>query len=171
MKFINKKAVPAGRQGTTLIEAVITIALLAVIFSSISTFIITALRAWVLISGRDSAVGLARGAMNRVTVEIRRINTLSTISTPLASSKLRFQAIGDSTPITFSQEGTNLRRNGDILLTGLATPTGLSFTYLGPTGEVVNSTQNIRSIRVWLSLSAGSQRTTLESSARIRNLW
>jgi hypothetical protein len=162
MKSSNKK-------GLNLVEAIITIVLLAVIFSSISTFIITALRAWVIVSGRDSAVGLARSAMNRVTAEIRRVNTLTSISTPLATSKLQFQDIGGTT-IIFSQEGTNLRRNSDILLTGLATPTGLSFTYLGPTGEVVSAKQNIRSIRVWLSLSAGTQRTTLESSARVRNL-
>ncbi|HVN67654.1 MAG TPA: hypothetical protein VMT55_04710 [Candidatus Sulfotelmatobacter sp.] len=162
----------SNKQGLNLIEAIITIVLLAVILSSISVFIITALRAWVLISGRESAVGLARGAMNRMTAEIRRTNTLTSISTPLASSKLQFQDISNTT-ITFSQEGTNLRRNGDILLTGLATPTGLSFTYLGPTSETItdpNAKQNVRSIRVWLSLSSGSQRTTLESSARVRNL-
>jgi len=160
------------KKGVNLVEAVITIVLLAIMLTGISTFIITAMRAWVIISGRESMVGISRGAMNRVTAEIRRIKKPNNITTPLSSSQLQFLDISNVT-VTFSQEGTNLRRNSDILATGLVTPTGLIFSYRDSTGEViadVNAKQAVRSIRVWLSFSSGSQRTTLESSARIRNL-
>ncbi|MDD4178472.1 MAG: hypothetical protein PHH14_00260, partial [Candidatus Margulisbacteria bacterium] len=64
----------------------------------------------------------------------------------------------------------NLFRNSDLLTTGLASPEGLRFTYLDTTGEATATKQNMRSIRVLLTLTSGTQRTTLESSARIRNL-
>jgi len=158
-----------NKPGFTLVESIIATVLLAILLVGLSTFLITTFRAWVIISGRDSAVTRARGAMNRVTAEIQRIKQPNNISTPLSSSTLTFQDISNVT-VTFSQESTNLRRNSDILATGLATPEGLRFTYLGSAGDVVTVKQAIRSIRVWLSLSSGSQQTTLESSARIRNL-
>lgn len=161
MKSVTKK-------GFTLIETIVTTTLLAIIALGIGSFIITSLQAWVFMSGRESAVGRTRSAMNRMTAELRRIKKPQNI---LVSENSECQFIDlDVNIVDFKQSGTNLLRDNDILATGLASPEGLRFTYLDSTGEATSTDLNVRSIRVWLSLTSGTQTTTLESSARIRNL-
>jgi len=155
-------------RGLTLVELVMVILLLAVLAFGFGSFIIVAMQNWVLVSARESLVNSARGAMNRMVAELRRIRKPENIQT-YTTSEVQFIDL-DVEVINFRQEGTNLMRNNDILATSLATPEGLRFTYLGQTGEVTSVKQDIRSIRVWLCLSSRGQLTTLESSARIRNL-
>lgn len=119
--------------------------------------------AWIFASGRDSAVNKARVAMNRIVAELRQIGSIEVYAT----SECRFIDISAQT-IDFNRSGNNLLRGGDILATGLASPEGLRFTYLDANGKATSTEINISSIRVWLSLTSGNQRTTLESSARIR---
>lgn len=156
------------RQGFTLIEAVMIITLLAVITFGMANFIVTLMRGWVLISSRDVAAGRGRAALNRMISELRRLKKPNNIIT-FTASEVRFLDVA-SQDIDFKQTGSNLYRNSDILATNLTSPEGVRFTYLGSTGEVVAAKQDIRSIRVWLSLAAGAQGITLESSARVRNL-
>jgi Tfp pilus assembly protein FimT len=156
------------RPGFTLIEAVMIMTLLAIITFGMANFIVTMMRGWVLISGRDSALGRGRSALNRMTTEIRRLKKPNNILI-YTSSDFKFLDTTSAT-VEFQQSGANLLRNGDTLVTTLVTPEGLRFTYLGSTGEVVTAKQNIRSIRVWLSLFGGREMVTLESSARVRNL-
>jgi len=154
--------------GFTMIETIIVISLLAVISFGIAGFIMTAMQAWLLISQRDSAVNNSRVAMSRMMYDLRRIKKPQNIITAEAT-ECGFLDI-DSQTIDFKQSGTELRRNSDLLATGLASPEGLRFTYLDATGEATATKQNMRSIRVLLTLTSGTQRATLESSARIRNL-
>ncbi len=155
-------------KGFTLIETVMVVALLAIIAFGMAGFIFSTMDAWVLISGRESAVTKARVGMNRMVSELRRIRKPENILVS-ATSEVQFIDL-DVDVIDFNQDGSNLMRNTDILATGLVTPEGLRFTYLGATGEVTGVKQDMRSIRVWLFISSGNQTTTLESSARIRNL-
>jgi len=158
----------SSKKGFTLIETIVTTTLLAIIAFGIGSFIVTSLQAWVFMSGRESAVGRTRSSINRITAELRRINRPQNI---LISTDSECQFIDlDINTIDFKQSGTNLLRNNDILATGLASPEGLRFTYLDATGEATSTDLDVRSIRVWLSLTSGTQATTLESSARIRNL-
>ncbi|MCU0641132.1 MAG: hypothetical protein MUC35_03465 [Candidatus Margulisbacteria bacterium] len=156
------------RPGFTLIEAVMIIVLLAIISFGIGNFIVTMLNGWVVISGRESALSRGRSALSRMLVELRGLKKPNNISI-YTSSDLEFQAVTTAV-IRFRQSGTDLLRNSDILVTTLATPEGLRFTYLGATGEVVTAKQDIRAIRVWLLITGGSGLVTLESSARVRNL-
>jgi prepilin-type N-terminal cleavage/methylation domain-containing protein len=157
-----------SKGGFTLIETIIAIILLGIVALGLASFIFTSMEAWVLISGRDAAVSRARVAMNRMIAELRRVRKPQNLLTT-TTSECRFIDL-DAEQVDFQQSGSDLLRNSDILAAGLDTPTGLRFTYLDATGEVTATQLNMRSIRVWLSLSAGNQRTTLESSARIRNL-
>ncbi len=156
------------KNGFTLIEAVVVFSLLAIITFGLASFIINALQAWLLISNRDAAVATGRVTMNRLVAELRRIKSPSDILVS-ASTECKFLDL-DANTIDFVQTGTNLYRNGDSLCANLAASGGLLFTYLGSTGEVTAVTANMRAVRVKLSLIAGPQMTTLESSARIRNL-
>lgn len=155
------------RTGFTLIETVITLALLAVVAFGMGSFILSSIQGWVLISQRESAVTIAKSAMNRMTAELRRIRTPQDILIH-TNSQCRFVDISNQT-IDFVQSGTNLLRNSDVLATGLSSPEGLRFTFVDATGESTSVHQEMRSIRVLLSVISGRQMTTLESSARIRN--
>ncbi|MFA5113057.1 MAG: prepilin-type N-terminal cleavage/methylation domain-containing protein [Candidatus Margulisiibacteriota bacterium] len=162
MKSINDK------KGFTLVEAIIVFTLVAILSFGMANFIVTLMRGWVLISSRDAAAGKARAAMNRMLTEIRRTKKPQNITT-YTTAELQFLDLSSQT-IDYKQTGTNLMRNSDILATNLVTPEGLRFTYLGSTGEVTAVKNNIRTIRIWLSLYGGTERITLESAARIRNL-
>jgi len=156
------------RKGFTLIETIIVLAVLAILTFGVASFIFTSMDAWVLISGRESAITKARVAMNRMVAELRRIRKPENILV-YTTSEVQFLDL-DVNLIDFKQDGTNLMRNTDILAAGLVSPGGLRFTYLDITGEATGAKQDIRSIRVWLLLSSGNQTMTLESSARIRNI-
>jgi len=142
--------------------------LLGILTFGMSAFIVEVVQGWAIVTGREAAVGNSRRAMDRITRELRRIKKPEDIQT-MASSRVSFLDLDNAT-ITFEASGTNLLRNNDTLVTGLISPEGLRFTYLGSTGEVEAVKENVRSIRVWLSLGSGPRVATLESAARIRNL-
>lgn len=156
-----------NKRGFTLIELVMVMSLAAILSFTFGGFIITSMQAWLLVTGRDAAVSSSRTALNRMTAEIRRIKKAENIII-FSTSECQFLDL-DSQNIDFRQSGGDLLRNSDVLAAGLTLPLGLRFTYLDATGEVAAVKQNIRSIRVWLSLNAGGQGATLESAARIRN--
>ncbi len=141
--------------------------LAAILSFTFGGFIITSMQAWLLVSGRDAAVTSGRTALNRITAEMRRIKKAENIII-FSTSECQFLDL-DSQNVDFRQSGGSLLRNSDVLAAGLTSPIGLRFTYLDATGEAVAVKQNIRSIRIWLSLNAGGQGATLESAARIRN--
>ena len=142
--------------------------LVAVIAVFIGGFVLTFSQAWFSIQGRDTAVGSARFGMNRIIAELRRINTTDGLSS-IEAHECSFTDI-DGQTIDYKQSGPNLMRGSDVLITNLGTPEGLRFTYLDALSAQTATKKNIRSIRVWLYVTAGDQHTTLESSARIRNI-
>ncbi|MBN3032905.1 MAG: hypothetical protein JW873_02305 [Candidatus Saganbacteria bacterium] len=155
------------KKGYTLIEAVTVLTLLAVLSFGIGNFIVSAMNLWVYVSGRQDAVKISQNAMNRMVAEIKDISTLTT----KATAEIYFTDI-DGNTIDFRQTGTTLYRiyNGtsDILATGLGSPEGLRFTYLDTNEAIATAPGNVRSVRITLTMVAGSQRATLESGARIR---
>jgi type II secretory pathway pseudopilin PulG len=157
-----------NRKGFTLVETIMVFTLITILSFGMGNFIITLMRSWALISSRDSATSRGRVAMNRMLSELRRLKKPNNIIT-YTTAEVRFLDV-DSSDIDFKQTGTDLYRNTAILATNLITGEGLRFTYLGATGEVVAAKQDIRSIRVRLYLASGTERITLESAARVRNL-
>jgi len=165
-------------KGFTLIEAVVVITLISILSFGIGNFIITSIKAWVLISQRDAALNMGRMAMNRMVAEIRSINKASGITTNISianpTTECAFYNINGNY-IKFTQSGIDLLRftgaaSSDVLATGLSTPNGLIFTFLNSSATNDGVQANISTVRIWLSLSSSTQQVTLESSARIRNL-
>ena len=151
-----------------MIEAVIVMLLVAVLSMGIGSFILTAMQAWVVVSQRGSQLNVGRVAMNRMTAEIRRVRALAFLTT-YTVTRCAFTDMNNN-PIDYQQSGTSLMRNSDVLAGGLASPGGLRFDYLNALGGTASGTPEMRSIRVKITLVSGTQRMTLESSARIRNL-
>ena len=156
------------KRGFPLVETILVITILAILAFGLGNFIVTSIDAWLFVAGRDSATGAARAAMDRMVAELIRIKKPQNILTSTASV-CAFLDI-ETNVVTFEQSSSNLLRNGAVLAANLLTPTGLTFTYLDATGEATAVKQDMRSIRVWLAILAGSQLTTIESAARIRNL-
>jgi len=157
-----------NKRGFTLIEAVMVISIAGLIAFLVGNFVITSIQAWLLVSVRSSAANSARVAMNRMTAEIKSVNRPQSLFI-IQPSECQFLDINNDT-IDFRQSGSDLMRDNDILATGLTSPEGIRFIYLDVDGLPTDSILDIRSIRIWLSLSLGDQRITLESAARIRNL-
>ena len=161
MKFRSKKAF-------TLVEAAMVMALTGILAYTVGGFILSSMKIWLLISSRNSLTATARFSMNRMVSELKRVNRPESISL-MNTAECQFTDV-NLDPVDFKQSGTNLLRNDDVLASSLVTPEGLRFTYLDETGAPTGNHLAVCSIRVWLSLSTGDQVTTLESSARIRNL-
>src|SRR3989344_4753235 len=142
-----------NKQGFTRIETIMIVSLLAVLSFGIGNFIVTSVQNWLLISGRQSAVSAARAAVSRVVAELKRIKKPQNILTA-ATAECQFIDLNNQI-VAFSQSGTNLLRNSDILTTNLASPEGLRFKYLDASGEATDVALDIRSIRVRVYLSSG----------------
>ena len=166
IKFKNSK-------GYTLIEAAVVFLLVAIISFGIGSFMVSSTKLWLFISGRQSAVKISQSAMNRLVGEIRKIKSKNDLL-KAQTWEVQFNTIDSATNEDFKQVGSNLMRvsgaNSNILAAGLISPEGkgLVFTYLNSTDAVTSVPNQIRSIRIWLNLSANGQSVTLESSARMR---
>ncbi len=156
------------KKGFTLIELIMVITILGVLSAGLAGFITTAMDSWVFIKARETALSYSRNSIERMVREIRRVKKPTNIITA-ATTECKFVDINYNT-VCFSQEGTNLRRNNDIMTTGVSSPEGLKFSYFNASMEAVILNQDIRFIKVRLYLKKGTQGVTLEDGARIRNL-
>ncbi len=161
-----RKGVPAGRQGITLVEAVLVVLLVGIIAVAIAFYIREGVDAWRFLSGQKNMALSTRAAVKRVVRELKRAKKNVNITTH-ATKEITFLDIYDNT-VTFSQEGTVLYRNSDVLLGNLQDPCGLAFAYLDKDGNETDTTNQIRVVRVRLTTVKDANRFKIESAARIR---
>ena len=154
------------KKGFTLIEIVIVIVLMAVISFFIAVYMREGINAWQYMCGQKNITLSTRAAMNRVVKELKRVKQNTNILTH-TPTMVRFLDIYNNT-ITFSQEGTVLYRNSDILLESLQDPGGLVFTYLDKDGNETAITNEMRVVRCRLTVVEEENKFILESAARIR---
>jgi len=163
----------AERSGYTLVEAIVVFMIVAILSFGIGSFIVSSVRLWAFVSGRQSATKISQAALNRMVNEIKKIPRGAGLL-KMTTSEVQFTNYDSANSIDFQQNGSNLLRisgsNNNILAAGLLTPAGkgLTFTYLNSSEAVTANSQEVRSVRVLLSLAAGGQTVTLETSARIR---
>lgn len=170
MKFRTSKAV-------TIIELIMAIVIVGVMAGVSSMYIKETIGLWNFLSFRNESVAQARGALIRMSKEIRQADSITTA----ASSQLNFIALdldGDTNDDTveFYLNGANeLRRvfnnnnsgQGDILASGI---TMLAFTYYDANKTVTADTALIRIIKITLTASSGTQSKTLKTLVWPRNL-
>lgn len=156
------------RSGVTLIELLITIAIVAVVVSVLAVVINSGLQAWFFIRGQREFMMDGRSALKRLVKEIRRIKSPADGLVVFTADQLHFRDIDDEV-IIYTRSGTRLVRNGAVLLDNLEDPGGLVFTYLNSAGQPTTSREAIRLIGIELSLFGGDNRVRLKGAAGVRN--
>ena len=154
------------KRGFTLIEAIVVIVIIGIISFVFALYIREGFDAWRFLSGQKSIALSSRAAINRVVRELKRAKRNVNITTR-TSKEVTFLDIYDET-ITFSQEGTTLFRNSDILLDNLQDPCGLAISYLDKDGSQTAVKDEVQVIRVRLISKKDENRFIIESAARIR---
>ena len=158
------------RPGYTLMEAAVVFILVAILSFGIGSFMVSSTRLWLFLNGRQSAVKIAQSSLDRLVTEIKKIKSKNDLLT-IGTNEVQFNTFDLATSEDFKQVGSSLVRvsgaNTNTLAQSLASP-GLAFTYLNSLDAVTAVANQVRTIRIWLYLSANSQSYTLETSARIR---
>lgn len=158
---MNKKA------GFTLIEIIMAVAIAGIIVSIFAVVINSGIGAWVFIKGQRNIMMETRGVMKRMVREIRRTNSADDINA-FTSTQYEFDDI-DNNRINYQQDGTDLKRNGAVFLSNLASPGGLEFVYLDASGEATALDVAIRTVQITLVVEDGENRVRLRGAAGIRN--
>jgi type II secretory pathway pseudopilin PulG len=170
----NKDAVIRGRmifmhrKGISLIEVVMVIVITGIIVAMTVPFISSLLDSWLLNKTERDILFSSRLAINRMTREIRQLKNVTSIYT-FTGTEFDFSKI-DNTRIDFKQTGNSLLLNSNELTDKLQSPGGLAFTYLDSGGNITSIKNNIRSVRIRLTLISGDSTITIESLARFRNI-
>ena len=129
--------------GFTLIELVLSLALVGVLGAVITYGLPAAVQSYDLIWARRAVLTESRSGMARMTKEIRLIPSSSQIiSIGAANFQFEYPA---ATTITYSLSGGNLFRNSDILIKNIST---LTFSYYDETGSTTSTPANVREIGI-----------------------
>lgn len=152
--------------GFTLIESVMAVVLIGIIALVFSAYINESFRAWVFMGQEKQATFQSQAALTRMIKEIKRIQHNTSIST-WTSTTLVFTNI-DGVTITFTQSGTNLLMNGDILVQDLANPGGVAFSYLKADGTAAAAVVEISIIKVRLKVVQNGRTYVNESAGYFR---
>jgi len=155
------------KKGFTLVEAVVTMVLIGIMAVVFGLYIREGFSAWEWLSGQKTLASSCRLTVFRMNRELRRIRSLADLTT-YTSTEVQFTDI-DGANVDFTQSGTDLLRNGSVLLEHLVDPNGLYFHYLDATGTDTTTRDNIRTIVFRLTASREGNRVVVESAARIRN--
>ena len=159
-------------KGFSLVELIIAMTIMAIVSYGIASFLVSGMDAWVFIKSRETGLSSARSALERITREVRRIKKPNNI-VMAATTECAFVDINSSL-VDFYQNGGNLMRSSEgvsyVLVSDLATPEGIKFTYYDSGMNATDVRQNMRFIKARLCVIKGTESVTLEDGARIRNL-
>lgn len=160
-----------SQRGVTLIELVMVIAIMGILAGLSAGYINQVVATWQTVSFRMETVSQMRGALDRMSREMRQIKNSTSVLLAGASA-LRFNAVDNST-IVYNVSGTDLLRNNTVLATGV---TRLNFTYYNATGGLLANPAvspdptDIRRIAVALEVRSSGQNKSLTVQVFPRNL-
>lgn len=152
-----------NRRGLTMLELILTITAGAAI-SLIAYILINPVDNVLVTTLRRGGVTEAQAAMTRMLAEIERVKEPALIST-MTSSYLAFTDVDDQA-VDFQLSGTDLLRGSDVLARNVS---ALTFQYLDENGAVTAVADDVRVIRISVTITSGNQTINLQSAAGIRN--
>jgi prepilin-type N-terminal cleavage/methylation domain-containing protein len=153
------------KSGFTIIEFVLSIAILGIIATAVAPTIYAAVSQYSLIWSRRAVVAEVQSGMDRMLYEIRLIPGSAQVTT-IGASSFTFQ-YPTGTSITYSLSGGNILRGSDILIAGV---TALAFAYYDEDGNVTATAANVRSVGITLTATvSGSTAYSYRSRVFIHN--
>ena len=154
------------KRGFTLVEQVMVIVIIGFISLVFAVFIREGTSAWIYLSSQKNIALSTRSALLRVVREIKRMDQSSGI-TVCTSTEISFADI-DHNVINFKQTGTQLLRNGQVLLDNLQESGGLTFQSFDNTGIISPNLSQISLITCRLVVTERNNRFALMSAAAVR---
>ena len=159
------------KKGFTLIELVLSIAILGVMAGCLYPFLLTAIESWILVRDETDLLYESRQALNTMTREIRQAKKV------LSHSNTAFSFINmKDENVTFTREGKQLYVSKGPVKNALLSDkissgdSGFVFTSLDSNGKPATKPDDIRMVRIQISLTQGESTPILESLVKIRNL-
>jgi prepilin-type N-terminal cleavage/methylation domain-containing protein len=144
-------------KGFTLIEVVMVVSMLGLLASFTGPLMIKVSEALAYQYSAGPIEDQARIALFRMTRELRQIRSLSDL-TPAAQS-ITFTTIDDE-GVTYSLSGSNLQRDSVTLVGDL---TGFTLSYYDGAGAVTAVTNNIRYIKISITVTNHSNSQVFET--------
>lgn len=166
---MSRKGLPTEvRRGFTLIEIIVAVVIAAMMALVVGFVVNAGMEGWFFMKGQRAITMEARGVMKRMVREIRKTKGDAESVIIFTPTRYKFEDI-DSNIIDYQKNGSNLERNGVVLLRNLASSGGLEFVYLDASGDAATLEENIRTIRITILVEEGDNRVRLRSAASIRN--
>jgi prepilin-type N-terminal cleavage/methylation domain-containing protein len=142
--------------GFTIIEMVLSIAIIGVLAMLVGPMLITGGKGFEIVSKRKSVLNETRLAMDRFCAEASLIPTTDDIVT-FTAANLEFNTPAENN-ISYTVSGGSLTRKGAAVATGIS---NLAFTYLDANGNQTAVKADIKRIGIEFSVSAGASYGTL----------
>lgn len=152
-------------RGFTLIEAVISIVIVGIVFAIGSIVLNRGIAEYFAHKDFARADGEARLALERMTRDLRGMQSTPTITPP---TQIGFVTAA-GTSVVYSQSGSLLLRNGAQLANDLA-PGTLAFSYLDPNAAPTTTPSAVRSITVQFREQRGASSNLYRATVTARNL-
>jgi hypothetical protein len=155
------------KKAFTLIEEIMIIVLIGILAMVFAVYIREGAAAWHYLSTQKNMALADRAALNRIVREIKRVVVNTDISVH-TTTEVAFLDV-DAHNVSFSQNGSQLLRNGQVMLDKLADPGGLTFQYLNNTGSATTEVSQISVVVCRIVTVERNNRFALESAAGIRS--
>lgn len=164
-----------NKKGFSLIEYIMVVVIMGVLIAIGAPLVFEAADAWLVQSKRKDMSESAKIAMDRITREIRRIQSKTSV-TSASSSSFRFTDI-DGRDITFDTSSSTLRRAENSAVNTLAdNVNSFSLTYYDANGAAIAvpsvspGQTNIKRIEINLIFSYGGTQLNFQSQVSPRRL-
>jgi type II secretory pathway pseudopilin PulG len=169
--MILREDMSKNTRGLTLVEAVMTIAIVGILAGGGMFYIRQVIDLWDFMSFRSEIVSQGRMSLMRMSREIRQIRNSTSIFNA-NSTRFRFGDVNDVT-VDYYFSGSSLMRNSDTQASGVRS---VAFTYYNQTSQqiavplVSPQATDIKRIKIRLDMFSGNQNKTLETQVWPRNL-
>lgn len=151
------------RKGFTLIESIMVVVIIGIIALPVASYLRASFGSWIFINNQKKMASGSRAALNRMVREIRRAERVNA----LAGSGISIRDLDNNT-IVFTQEGTSLKRNSDILLDDLKSSGGLTISCKDSDGAVTTNPASVWVVTVRITTQKNSNKFVIESAAFLR---
>lgn len=153
---------PTTHKGFTLVELVLSIAIVGVLAAVVGPILIGAVKSYALVTNRQATLNSTRLAIERMSSEMKLIPSANSIDIFQAST-FQFDTPSEN-DINYTLSSGNLLRSGAVLVSNV---TSLSFAYLDANGAPTATKANIKRISVEMTINAGSGFGTLQLRTQV----